>query len=325
MYKIKQLDEDFVVEEESSVKISDRGDYLVYLLRKVDETTETAVGVIAGKLGIGRKNIGYAGLKDRKAVTKQYISIKGSRKEKVDGLRLKKIGLEFVGYSREPISLGDLKGNKFEIVVRNLDKGFKVGRVLERKRFVNYFGEQRFSKDNARIGKMIVKKRFKEAIDVMVKTGTGFDKEIKEYLEKNPTDYINAIRVVPRKIVMLYVNSYQSLIWNKTAQRLVEKGYKGNIFVPLVGFGTEIKDREVRKIVQEELEREGIGMRDFIIKEIPNLSIEGGERGLFAEAKRLEISKMERDELNKERYKVKICFFLGKGSYATEFIRQVFS
>ena len=79
----------------------------------------------------------------------------------------------------------------------------------------------------------------------------------------------------------------------------------------IIGFGTK-----VTKDIKEILEKEGITTRDFIIKQIPELSLEGNERQIFADIKNLEIEKIEKGYILK--------FMLPKGSYATEVIKQIF-
>ena len=136
-YQIKQLPEDFVVKEISNVKLVDKGEYAIFRLKKKNYTTERAVQQIANALHINRKRVGYAGNKDRIAITEQNISIKYIKKDRVEKLNLKDIKLKFIGYSKEPISLGDLEGNSFEIIVRNITKS-----PICLKRIINYFGEQ---------------------------------------------------------------------------------------------------------------------------------------------------------------------------------------
>ncbi len=297
MYVIKQKPEDFVVNEITNIKFNDKGDYSVFLLRKRDYTSEKAVQAIAQKLKIPRKAIGYAGNKDKTAVTTQYISIKNIG---VKELELKDISLEFKGYLDKPICLGDLEGNEFIINVFSDKEPKKISKM------VNYFGEQRFSINNKEVGKAIVKKDFKKAIELIVSNGGETAAVIREYLSKKSNDYVGALRKIPLRILKLYVHSYQSYLWNEIAEH--SKKDK----VPIIGFGTE-STAEVDGI----LNKEGITQRDFIIRPIPELSAEGGERDLSVEIKDLDIEK------NKEGYVLK--FKLPKGSYATEAIKQIFA
>ena len=120
--KIKFKPEDFLVEEIPCREFKEKGRYLILKMAKKNYNTEDAVQQISKKLKIPRKNIGYAGTKDRKAITKQYISIQQASKERIQGLEIKDINLEFIGYSEAPLSLGELEGNKFTITIRNIDK-----------------------------------------------------------------------------------------------------------------------------------------------------------------------------------------------------------
>ncbi len=293
MYKIKQKQKDFIVNEITNIKLKKKGNYSIILLKKKNYTTEKAVQTIANKLNIPRKFISYAGNKDKVAITTQYISIKNV---KIKELELKDIRLDFKGYLDKPVLLGDLKGNEFVIKVISNKTPKKITKMI------NYFGEQRFSKNNKEIGKLIVKRDFKRAVSLIIKNDS---EQVKEYLSKNPNDYIGALRKIPLKILKLYVHSYQSYLWN-------EMVVKSNVkYIPIIGFGTKITEN-----IKGILEKEEITTRDFIIKQIPELSSEGVERNLFVKIKNLKIEKIKKGYI--------IRFTLPKGSYATEVIKQIF-
>ena len=96
---------------------------------------------------------------------------------------------DFLG---NPISLGDLNGNRFIITVRDITK-----KPFEKSEFINYFGEQRFGKHNVEIGIAILKKDFKKAsslIDYFF---------VQEHLKQKPNDYVGAIQKVPFKILKI--------------------------------------------------------------------------------------------------------------------------
>lgn len=312
MYKIKEKPGDFVVEEVTSVIAKKGGKYSLWWMTKKDYTTVDAVGRIARALRIKDRFVGFAGTKDRRAITKQVISISMVFRAKVEKLEFDDIKLEFYGYSDKPVSLGDLEGNKFKIVVRNLDEV----KEIEVKKVKNFFGEQRFSKQNTEIGRAIVKKDFESAARKIAET----EKDVRDYLEDNKTDFIGALRKVPKKILKIYAHSYQSLLWNKIAGKVDE-----DMDIPLIGFDTEIQDMKIKETIEELMKEEGLTYRDFIIKEIPELSAEGRQRRVFVRPEGFEILEKGDDELNKGKYKLKISFFLPKGSYATEVIRQLFA
>jgi len=315
MYKIKQIPEDFVVEEITSIKPEKQGNYTYFWLKKHNYNTIRAIQHIAKHLKIPEKNIGFAGNKDKIAITKQLISIK---KENTQNLKLKDISLEFFGKGKEPISLGNLEENKFAITVRNITNKPKTINKIP-----NLFGEQRFSKNNAEIGKSIIKKDFKKTIQLILETSPDFKEQINSLLKSRPNDHIGALRLIPKRLLRLYIHSYQSLIWNKTISQYLKTNPKTNIQIPIIGFGTELENNNLSKIIKSIIEKENITERDFIIQQLPELSSEGSERSLFTEIKNLEISDLEKDELNKGKNKCIIKFSLKKGSYATVAIKSI--
>ncbi|MBR9691348.1 tRNA pseudouridine(13) synthase TruD [Candidatus Woesearchaeota archaeon] len=333
MYKIKQKPEDFIVKEIPWHELDENGEYSYFWLTKINYNTIDAIKRIALRLNIPLKKVGFAGTKDKNAITKQTISIKSVEKEKVESIKLKDIKLEYIGKGKDPISLGDLKGNEFVIVVRNLktklsnesEKGLEVPRELRRRikkrdLIPNLFGPQRFSKNNAEVGKFLVKRNFQKAIDLINQ------EEVKESLEKNPLDLIGALRQLPLKTRKIYIHAYQSLLWNKTVEAYLETGSYKNIKIPIIGFGTEIEniqDSDLKKIIIDILDKEEISIRDFILPQVKELSSEGTERDLFVKPENLEISISE-DKLNKNRFKAIISFSLKKGSYATTIIDYLF-
>lgn len=322
MYKIKQQPEDFKVFEIPNRKLKDSGTYAIFSLMKKNYTTENAIQTIAKALFIPRKLIGYSGSKDSVAITTQFISFKNISPEKVKKLEFKDISLEHVGYSDAPLSLGDLEGNEFIITIRNLDAHNKFNTAGSSHSMIpNYFGEQRFSKNNSEIGKLIITNKFKEASE-LIKTDNQYGKIVEESLLKSSHDYVNAIRQIPKKILQLYVHAYQSALWNKTVEKYLEKD-RTQEKIPMIGFGFETNNSEIQEIVDSILKEEEINERDFIIRQIPELSAEGMDRKLYMDLTNLEISGLEDDELNEGMKKVKVSFKLGKSSYATVAIKYL--
>jgi len=302
MYKLKQKPEDFIVEEISLYKAKEKGRYCYFLLEKKDYNTEKVIQNLARYFNIPRKNFGYAGSKDKRAVTKQYCSVKGKINDtEFDGFKIK-----VKGYIDNPVSLGDHSGNKFTIVIRNIDKLPK-----KKKEFINYFGEQRFGKHNFEIGVSILKKDFEKAASLIDYPG------VQQHLREKPNDFIGAIQKVPFKILKIYVHSVQSFFWNKVADKINAE------FIPLISFDTEFNDEKIEDAYDKLLEEYNLTLRDFAIRQISNLTPQGNIRKRTAEIKDLKIGKLEDDELNKGKKKVKVEFILEKGCYATEAIKAI--
>jgi len=305
MYAIKHVPEDFIVTEVSTVKPSS-GSFLYFKLWKRDIATLEAMQKIAFALKLPLKEVSCAGNKDKIAVTEQVCSVHNVSKERFEKLSFSNMKLTFLGYGPEPVHLGELDGNNFKIIVRNLDNLPKISA-----KFRNLFGEQRFSTKNSEIGKFIVKREFEKAALLIAKLHSGI-KRI--YVHLNQRDYVGALRCLPRKLLLLFVHAYQSQLWNKAA--MLSSGE----ILPLVGFGSEVKDAITKQILKEE----NLKPSDFVIRELPEISAEGSERAVWADAKDLKVGKLEKDELFPGKSKVTLEFFLPKGSYATEFIRQSF-
>ncbi|MCK5282461.1 MAG: tRNA pseudouridine(13) synthase TruD [Nanoarchaeota archaeon] len=312
MYQLKQSPQDFIVKEVFNLELRQSGKYSICLLRKTNYSTIRALEHIAKSLNKQLKDIGFAGTKDKKAITEQLISIKNIKKEKIENLSLKDIQLTLSGYSNEPISLGRHKGNEFIITIRNIEKKDieKIENKTRSKQLMpNYFGRQRFSKNNIEIGKNIITSRFKEAICLILSSNSDYKEKIETFLENNLNSYIPALKLVPKKLLLLYVHAYQSHLWNRTLKEYLILS-KENTYIPIIGFGTEIENEEIRKIIEKIMKEENISFRDFINRKFPEMSSEGDLRQALVEIQSPKI-------LEKTNNSIKIIFKLKKGSYAT--------
>ncbi len=344
MYKLKQITEDFIVREINNLKLDDKGQFAYFSLKKTNYNTLKAIEKIAEKLRINPKNIGFAGNKDRNAITEQTISIKNGKKD-CENITLKDIELEYLGRGSSEIYIGSLKENSFEIIVRNLPKK-DVKKIREKVKkgilMPNYFGEQRFSKNNTELGKALVKSDFKEAINVLLDSSSEFNEKINLRLQDRKNDFVGALKIVPFKLLRLYVHAYQSFIFNKTLdqysaslknnkaeknkKRLIKNKITEKIQekLPIIGFSSEINDKKIEKIIEKIMEEENITNRDFIIRAIPELSSEGSERAAFIKISNFKIINVEKDELNEGKEKMVVSFSLPKGCYATILIDFLF-
>ena len=305
MYTIKERPEDFVVRERAGIIIGTQGEYTIFLLKKRNYTTLRAVEQLSRMLRIPAKHISFAGNKDKRALTEQYVSIFHGQERAIS---IRDIELLPVGKSGVPLSLGSLEGNEFAITVRNAnaEEISTFRKNAAHLHIPNYFGEQRFSSRNADIGKLIVQRRFAEAVQELRASRS-------EYLRK-ADEPIAALRAIPRRLLKLYVHAYQSLLWNRAAREAVQQGLEVDE-LPIIGFAAE-KDGKTDDIIGRVMEAEGISSRDFIIRQLPDISAAGGTRRLWMEVKdfRCEV----------QGSAVIMQFFLGKGSYATTLVRELF-
>lgn len=178
---LKASAEDFVVEEVSSPPEPDpQGRYTTATLRVREWETNRLVRQLAKTLHISRRRIGFAGTKDKRAVTTQLFTFEGVTQESLRALHIKDIEVLDAFPTARPLEIGDLVGNRFRIVVRGLhlpdpEASPLVDRTTAQLRsfggFPNFFGVQRFGSVRPvthLVGKAIVRGAFREAVETYV-------------------------------------------------------------------------------------------------------------------------------------------------------------
>jgi len=151
--RCKTCPDDFKVSEILSFEPDGHGEHLYLKLEKSNLTSLEAAGLLARLHGVRRDDIGLAGMKDKRAVTRQWFSVPGVEQpaaELTDSLGAS--GLKILAVSRHPKKLrrGQLNGNSFCLRLRNLsaEGGENALQALARQGAPNYFGAQRFGRDN---------------------------------------------------------------------------------------------------------------------------------------------------------------------------------
>ncbi|CAI6151921.1 MAG: tRNA pseudouridine synthase D [uncultured Sulfurimonas sp.] len=169
------------------------------------------VGQIARYLGIKNREIGYAGLKDKHAMTKQYISLHKKYEEAMEGFNFEGIKIISKTYHNNKIRIGHLKGNRFYIKIKKVNptSAIKIDEALKNIKnngMPNYFGYQRFGNDgdNHILGEKLAKG---------------------EARERNP------------RVKKLLINAYQSYLFNNWLSKRLELNSLVSSFEPkdLVG------------------------------------------------------------------------------------------
>ena len=368
--KIKQVPEDFVVEEvtpdEKPLEVDkdigfnkgELGEYLHFTLQKYNWDTIRALKVISNRLNVSRKRFGFAGTKDKRALTTQRVSVWDTKVEGLQKIRLKDITLRDFSYADERINLGDLWGNRFIVTVRKIDLlensiDKRINLVMDEldSGIPNFFGVQRFGTVRPithQVGEWILRRDFKRA--VMVYLSAVYEKESEEsrearrvlsetedfkealkrfpkhlgyessmlnHLAKNPTDYIGALRELPKKLRWMFVHAYQAYIFNKTLSEYMRKEIEVEK-LPLAGSEIELDEITARILKEKE-----ISQKNFKIEEMPELSSKGMYRDCFMYIKGFEVVSTGKDELNEGKRKAAIRFSLLKGSYATTVLREI--
>jgi tRNA pseudouridine13 synthase len=386
--KLKQLPEDFIVEELPCEQAStEKDEHTIFLLEKQEIDTFDAIRRIAGKLRISLFEIGYAGLKDKHALARQYISI--PTRYNVQSLKMDGLVLSFVGYSRKKIKIGDLAGNRFTITVRDVSEN-ELKDISTRAATIpicgvpNYFDSQRFGSviDHGFIGKQVILKQYETAVkqyltayqksepkkikdekrkiescwDDLSKVrvfNKAFATVIKEYLRTK--DWRAAYTKIPAHLREMFVNAYQSYLWNECIKELLKEGiekkklYSVEYAIGALLFYTNLTEPEMKnipdafqtisdnalfseveqRIVSRVLAKENLSLSDFNIENETGNFFKTRPRQVLLIPGDFTISPPERDEINSkgntQRKKIQVTFSLPKGSYATLVTKRLFN
>jgi tRNA pseudouridine13 synthase len=250
--RIKAKPQDFVVEEIPLYEPSGEGQHVYVGLEKRGLSTYQAISSIARQLGVPTRGIGYAGLKDARAVTRQTISIDGVDPARVEALDLPGVVILWVDRHRNKLKMGHLAGNRFAIRVRDVDSEAeaKAGAVLDelgRRGVPNYFGEQRFGvrRNTHRLGRAMLHgdanalaheylggsqpgdppqaqaaRRAFDAGDYQAALAKwpASQREERRVLEaavRHDGDVQRGLRLLDKKLRRLFVSAYQSYLFNR--------------------------------------------------------------------------------------------------------------
>ena len=283
--KLRKKSEDFNVEEVVSIpgrshwiwmQESSNGKHQIVKIKANNWDTHVLVKELSRKLNIGQKSIGFAGTKDKRAITTQHFSVKTSR-ENLSAINLENIELEFLHSSIKPIRLGNLVGNKFKIKVTSSSNNDHITNIFSELEgfFPNYFGIQRFGAVRPIthiVGEKIVQGDYEGAVLDYLTLGSPnfgghegreylsetkdftkslekfpphmlFERQLLGHLSRNKGDYTGAILQLPESLSKMLVHGYQSLIFNKVLDMRIKEGMDaclpqiGDYVMPADGYG----------------------------------------------------------------------------------------
>ena len=201
-YKVEP--EDFIVEEIPAYEPAGEGHHLFLWIEKRDIPHDLLMRRISSVLAVSPNDIGFAGIKDRRAVTRQYVSVPISSAERVDGLNSDQLTVLRSSPHGNKLKTGHLRGNRFTVVLRGtgenaIQTAQSIVQRLNQSGFPNYYGEQRFGHDGETL---------KLGLDLL----TG---------EKKPND----IPYSKRKFLLrLALSSVQSALFNQSLALRLEAG-----------------------------------------------------------------------------------------------------
>ncbi len=280
------------------------GEYLRFTLVKRNWETTRALNYIRKKIGVSLKRFGIAGMKDKRALTAQRVSLWKGRAEILARLKLPDMVLKDFEYADERINLGMATGNRFTVTIRDvLNSRRKIIETLGRfqeiatsRGFPNYYGPQRLS-GNVEVGRAIKNGDLKLAVSFILKKVQSllqdrdleaipkvfwYEKKMLRHLKKYPNDYAGALRKIPKRIRRLYVHAYQSYVFNE----------------------------ELRQGIAENQVPKTITIQGFAVPRMPELEARQLERRSFLVVKDFRVLKVMNST-------VRLRFTLRKGEYAS--------
>ncbi len=258
--RIKQRPEDFVVEEIPLFEPEDRGDHLYVLVEKRRRLTTDVVRYFSRHFGVPRLAIGFAGLKDKHAVTRQWFSVEHAREDRARAFQDDHI--QILDLRRHPTKLkrGNLRGNRFEIKVRQIDltQVVRVKRMMEhltRHGVPNFLGEQRFGyrRNNHTLGRLLLMGDLQGFLDEMLGRPELSEpqanylarqayerRDYKTSLQLWPTTHrferqaigplsrgaspVHAVNGIDKTQLQFMVTAFQSAIFNRLLNQRVQQG-----------------------------------------------------------------------------------------------------
>jgi tRNA pseudouridine13 synthase len=340
-FDFAQSIERFFVEEIPLYQFSNSGNFLILKIKKQDISTFKLLSVIANSAKIEQREVGYAGLKDKNATTIQYISLpKKYEKELLKNLKTEKIEILEKFYSKFPIKIGQLKANRFSIVLhrvcaKSFDAIKKVTKVMLKEGIPNYFGYQRFGEDGksylqgqkiAQSGKRL--KGAKERLLVSAYQSYLFNEWLANRIKISQSICDNSIHKAMQKL-----NYPKALVEALDKQHHFFKLFIGEHF-QTYPYGKEQRPKSIEQCVTDfaraKLSPTGLlagshvkrANSDARVLEEPYddrdlASLKGDRRFAWIWVKDLSL------EYNEKSNHLTINFTLPKGSYATTFLEEI--
>jgi tRNA pseudouridine13 synthase len=260
---IKQDYADFVVEEIPLYEPGGSGTHTYFLLEKAGLSTMQAVADIARALNVRRRDIGYAGLKDARAVTRQWMSIEHVDPQRLSDLSLPRLSVLALAQHNNKLRLGHLTGNRFAIKVRQTEPE-RLAELQEalvtlgQEGTPNYFGRQRFGGrgDAWQIGRAVVRGELEDALDLVLGRASARDhgsirkarqlydhgkyaqamrawprmfpdeRRALKALQRDPSRKRRAFLTIDQSLRRFYVSAYQSRLFNAILARRLPRGLR---------------------------------------------------------------------------------------------------
>ena len=400
---LRERPQDFHVTEVYQLPPSfDSGRYTIAEVTSINWETHTLVQALAQRLHVHPRRIAFAGTKDRRAVSTQLMSFESMETTSLDALSLHDVTIVPLMKTEAPLQLGQLVGNRFTITVRESTASPATVQqfadlVQSLGGFPNFFGVQRFGGVRPIthiVGRYLTQGDFKAAVMTYIAhplptddetgftmrtrleqthdfaeayrtypTTLNFERMMLERLSVNPTDFVDAIQALPKNLLLMFINAYQSYLFNRMLSERIRQSLPlnqaipGDLIVPLKDGRMQdallpVSETNVGK-VNLQINRQKAAVTGLLFGSDSTLSSGAMgeiERQVLAEEKLearafiipevpfLSSSGTRRrllapvtnltwavseDDLHPASVKVQVDFELAKGCYATSFLREL--
>lgn len=271
--RIRERPEDFLVDEQPLYAPSGQGEHIYLFIEKRNVSTVSTVRRLARHFRVRTGDVGYAGLKDKRAITRQVFSVwaPGRKLEDFPSLDDSRLQVLWADYHANKLRRGHLAGNRFSIRIRGVEptRVLDARRVLERlaaSGVPNRIGEQRFGYTgrNHLVGRGMVLGDWQAAADALLAPAPGIDDRQRPARDayaradyaaalpllsedartervvlkalKNGATPERAIRRIEEPERGFFITAFQSAVFNIVLDRRVRDGTIGGVTVGDVAF-----------------------------------------------------------------------------------------
>ncbi|MEE2718776.1 MAG: tRNA pseudouridine(13) synthase TruD [Planctomycetota bacterium] len=228
---IKDRPEDFLVYEIPMYESCGEGEHLYVRIRKSGVSHDELISIVAAAWSVPVRAIGFAGIKDTRAVTEQTLSIHLPDSDRAPTIDDDRLEVLWTDRHRNKLRRGHLAGNRFVIRVRGIDPlrvtdTWSRLRVLADRGVPNAFGPQRFGRagDNHLLGRLLLREDWSA---LAARLGDGrpgrLESRVRRAVEEG-TDPERACRAVPGRLRRFWNDALQSALFNAVLSERVTRG-----------------------------------------------------------------------------------------------------
>lgn len=318
--RLKENFADFIVREELGYSLTGEGEFVAVKIRKTNANTLFVGEKLAEFVGISAKNMSYAGLKDRHAITEQWFCLHLAGKETPDFSGFECEGVEILEVTRHnrKIRVGALSGNHFELILRGVEESDDLKQRLAKLQavgFPNYFTEQRFGRDGHNLtqaqrwasGEITVKDRKKRSFYLSAARSEIFNLVVSERIAQEQLFSVHAL-----DFVQLAGSHSFFQVKNDEIAECQQRLDSGDLLLtaPLVGENSLAQQTN-------ELEQKIVAEQQLLLALMKQERMSAARRAMLCKPQQLEWQFGEQQ--------LKLTFFLESGSYATALVRELIS